>query len=235
MSLPQNGEGADAVEAAAAVSCSVYVVRHGTTPWNQQGIWQGERDIPLAPEGVTEAEAQAKAFEDRGVRWARCAVTSDLQRASQTAGILAPAIDVTPDPRLRECSLGEFEGLQRDVIRGPKYEHIFSRLMAMSQQERLQAAYFEGLETPQQMSDRALAAVRDLAEKARAADCAGEPLLAVTHSTIMEAVLAVLCGQRYEGIQMRRLAWFRLEVSTSGECQVVEKDGINFVEGHAVK
>lgn len=106
---------------------TVFFLRHGTTPWNQEGKWQGEIDIELAPEGIKEAEAQSKAFVDSGIHF-DAVFSSDLKRAFRTAEIVSAPHGVVPVPQqaLRECSLGEFEGMHKQDIHGPKYEHIFS-------------------------------------------------------------------------------------------------------------
>ena len=99
---------------------TVYFIRHGTSEWNLLKRWQGQTDTHLAEEGVVQAKAAGAALQEAGVRFAgvRC---SDLRRTARTAAILTAACGVTPedgpqitpivDVRLRECSLGIFEGL----------------------------------------------------------------------------------------------------------------------------
>ena len=101
----------------------VYVVRHGTTDYNLQGLWQGELDTELAQQGIEEAEAQACDFlEQQSLSFDAC-YCSSLKRAHRTAEILAaphPGCAVTPTSALREPCLGEFQGLHKEVIHGPK-------------------------------------------------------------------------------------------------------------------
>lgn len=88
---------------------NVLLVRHGETPWNREGRYQGRTDIPLSSDG----EAQVKAL---GARLAHLpialAVASPLSRARRTAeAILAGR--TTPlelDEGLLEISHGEWEG-----------------------------------------------------------------------------------------------------------------------------
>lgn len=97
-----------------------FIVRHGTTEWNKKGLWQGEIDTPLAPEGEAEAQKQSERFiEEEGVSFTHV-VCSDLKRAHRTAEILAAPHKITPAPapELRECSLGKFEGMHKDDIHG---------------------------------------------------------------------------------------------------------------------
>ena len=92
------------------MACTFYIIRHGTTEWNKQGRWQGEKDTELAPEGIQEAQTAAAAFVESGVSFS-AVYCSDLKRAHLTAQILSGPSDIEPQPRaeLRECSLGEFE------------------------------------------------------------------------------------------------------------------------------
>jgi broad specificity phosphatase PhoE len=207
---------------------SVYICRHGTSEWNLLSKWQGVTDTALAAEGVLQAEKQAAAFIDAGIRFDGC-VCSDLSRARTTAGILCGRHKISPivDPRLRECSLGEFEGLTKGEIFGPKYEHIFARLKSLPQEDRMHASYFDGLETPAQISGRV---TRCLIERLRMDETVSS-LLVVTHSTVMESVLAVLFSVNFDGIHMRTLAWMRLVFRDDEFFELVEMDGIHCDEG----
>ncbi len=88
---------------------NVLLVRHGETPWNRDGRYQGRTDIPLSPDG----EAQVRAL---GQRLAHLpidiAIASPLSRAKNTAqAILAGR--TTPlelDEGLLEISHGQWEG-----------------------------------------------------------------------------------------------------------------------------
>ncbi len=88
----------------------LFLVRHGETIWNAAGRYQGHMDVPLSAVGDAQAEALARrlAREHLDVIY-----TSDLSRAHSTArAIAAPHnLPVFPDPRLREMSFGEWEGM----------------------------------------------------------------------------------------------------------------------------
>lgn len=88
----------------------VVLWRHGQTDYNLGGRLQGQVDIPLNATGREQAEQAAQVV--AGFAPARI-VASDLQRAAETAGVLAGIVglDVTVDPRLRERSFGAWEGL----------------------------------------------------------------------------------------------------------------------------
>ncbi len=92
----------------------VLLVRHGQSEWNASGRWQGQADPPLTDFGRRQARTAAAVI---GV--VDAVVASDLQRASETAMIIAGEIGVGPvilDPGLRERDAGEWSGLTRAEI-----------------------------------------------------------------------------------------------------------------------
>lgn len=194
-------------------------------------------DTKLADEGIQQAKDQAKTFYEAGVKFSMCA-TSPLQRAAVTASILAESHGVTPvkDERLAECSLGEFEGLSRSVIYGPKYSSIFGKLAAMPHEKRVHSTYFAGLETPKDISDRVTRCIVSLAKSARPReiddddDDRARSILLVSHSVILKSLLAVQFGKYYEGIRMRTLSWMHINIDDGGKLRLVNSDGIEFTD-----
>ena len=92
----------------------VLLVRHGQSEWNAEGRWQGQADPPLTDLGRLQAREAAGALGTVDAVWA-----SDLQRAVETAAIIADQLGVGPvvvDPDLRERDAGEFSGLTRPEI-----------------------------------------------------------------------------------------------------------------------
>ncbi|MBQ9045922.1 MAG: histidine phosphatase family protein [Oscillospiraceae bacterium] len=85
----------------------LYIIRHGKTEWNRAHILQGHRDHPLNEEGVAQARAAAEAL--RGVTFTHV-FSSPLQRAVQTARIIAPDQEIVIDDRLIEMDYGPYEG-----------------------------------------------------------------------------------------------------------------------------
>jgi len=94
---------------------NVLVVRHGETPWNREGRYQGRTDIALSAEGVAQAQRLGQRL--AGVTIAH-AVASPLSRARATAEAIVRARPLELDDGLLEISHGAWEGqLATDVER----------------------------------------------------------------------------------------------------------------------
>lgn len=91
------------------------LLRHGQTDFNVEGRLQGHLDSQLTDEGRAQARTAAPAI---AAMAPALLVSSDLQRAADTADIVAAAAGllVKPDPRLRETNLGEWQGRTVDEI-----------------------------------------------------------------------------------------------------------------------
>jgi probable phosphoglycerate mutase len=63
----------------------VYIVRHGETEANRQGIFQGQLDTALNKAGIEQARMVGEFL--RGVRFDK-AFSSDLSRATKVCGFL---------------------------------------------------------------------------------------------------------------------------------------------------
>ena len=87
----------------------LFVARHGQTSWNVEMLAQGHSDIPLDERGRNQAAQLAEALVGSGIPRI---VSSDLSRAADTAKEIAATTGahLTMDARLRERSLGDFEG-----------------------------------------------------------------------------------------------------------------------------
>lgn len=86
------------------------LVRHGETDWNRDARLQGWTDIPLNEAGRSQARRLAERLAGR--RW-DAIYTSDLQRARETAAIVADGAGVRPvaSAAWREIKFGELEGI----------------------------------------------------------------------------------------------------------------------------
>ena len=102
----------------------IYLARHGETEWNLARRYQGWGDSPLTGRGVAQAEAIGQALaaipETAGAELA----ASPLGRARRTAEIIGEAMrhsrPIAFDDRLKEISLGSWDGLLRGEIEALK-------------------------------------------------------------------------------------------------------------------
>jgi probable phosphoglycerate mutase len=94
----------------------ILLARHGETPWNAEGRYQGQTDIPLSSLGETQATALGLRLKDLQIDRA---VASPLARARRTAELAlgeARASMLTTDPDLLEIAHGDWEGLLASEI-----------------------------------------------------------------------------------------------------------------------
>lgn len=92
-----------------AAHTEMWLVRHGESVWNAEKRYQGHKDIALNEMGVLQAQRLAARFAAEGVRF-DAVYSSDLQRASETARILCPTLDVQMLAGLRELDVGDLTG-----------------------------------------------------------------------------------------------------------------------------
>jgi len=95
---------------------NLYLVRHGETAYNRDGVALGREDVPLTAFGERQAAAVADALVDQPMDRI---YTSPLQRALATAAALARGRDVQPEvrPELIELDAGDAEGLTFPELR----------------------------------------------------------------------------------------------------------------------
>lgn len=93
----------------------LWLVRHGESKGNSEGILQGQKNYPLSDHGRQQAAAIAGRL--RKVRLTAC-YCSDLERAQETAEIIGALAGIEPiiDPRLREIDVGNWSGLTSKEI-----------------------------------------------------------------------------------------------------------------------
>ena len=80
----------------------IYLLRHGLTEYNAQKRYQGQRDIPLSAEGLSQLR---RADIDPKVVY-----ITPLQRTAQTARVLFPEAELVAVKDLQEMCFGSFEG-----------------------------------------------------------------------------------------------------------------------------
>lgn len=102
------------------MSLDIYLMRHGKTIANEQGLVQGWSDSPLTEEGIAGVVKSAQRFADAGIKF-DAAFCSTSPRAKTTAQLVLQTTN-QPDLRiqeiedLREYNFGSFEQTHRDEL-----------------------------------------------------------------------------------------------------------------------
>lgn len=98
---------------------TVYLIRHGETLWNYEGLIQGQADVPLSAAGRRQVAALGARFS--GLRFGAI-YCSDLERALETARALDGPL--TPSPLLREKHFGDWQGKRGEEARAADPELV---------------------------------------------------------------------------------------------------------------
>ena len=162
----------------------ILLARHGETPWNAEGRYQGQIDIPLSPVGEAQARALGERLKD--VRIDR-AVASPLSRAQATARFaLGPAREgmLLTEPDLQEIAHGEWEGLLASEIQ----EKDPARLRAW--REEPDTVLMPGGESLRQVLDRSWRGL----STAMAGLGDEDTLLVVAHDAVNRVILCRILG-----------------------------------------
>ena len=192
----------------------ILLARHGETPWNAEGRYQGQIDIPLSPIG--EAQAQALGARLASVDITR-AVASPLSRAQRTAQLAlgaARADMLLTEPELQEIAHGEWEGLLASEI----HEKDPSRLQAW--REEPDTVLMPGGESLRLVLERSWRGL------ARATEGLGEhdTLLVVAHDAVNRVILCKVLG-----LPLSRLWTFRQAPTTLNLLEGPDLDSLEVV------
>lgn len=120
-------------------------------------------------------------------------VTSPLERCRETARVLVPGTRAVSERRLTECDYGDWTGKElKKLAKEPLWRTV---------QSQPSAARFPGGESLQEMSSRAVAAIRERDAEVEAAVGAHGVWLAVSHGDVIKAVLADALGMHLDAFQ----------------------------------
>lgn len=161
----------------------IYLARHGTTAWNEEGRLQGHRDIPLSPTGRAEAALLAKRLAHLHFD---AIAASDLQRARETAEIVANGlrhpVQVEILSELREMGFGVWEGLTPAEVATQDPEGL-----SACRRDPVGAAP-PGGESPRQVAERVRRAFDTLWGSGR------RRILVVSHGGVLKLLILSLLG-----------------------------------------
>lgn len=187
----------------------ILLARHGETPWNAEGRYQGQEDIALSEVGIDQASALGQRLHDTHIDRA---IASPLVRARRTAELALGeqhASNLMFDDGFKEIAHGSWEGLLASEI----HERDPERLLAWRESpDSVQMP--DGGESLQQVLDRAWPALI----RACSGLGADATLLIVAHDAVNRVLLC-----RILGIPLSKLWSFRQAPTT-----------LNLLEGSSV-
>lgn len=192
----------------------ILLARHGETPWNAEGRYQGQEDIALSEVGERQASLLGARLAD--VRIDR-AVASPLSRADRTARLALGATResmLRTDAGLAEIAHGTWEGLLASEIR----ERDPDRLAAW--RDAPDTVLMPGGESLQQVFDRAWPAFVAAVDGLGPDDTA----LIVAHDAVNRVILC-----RILGIPFSKLWTFRQAPTTLNLLEGVDADRLDVV------
>lgn len=197
--------------------CTLYIVRHGQTDWNLNGITQGQTDIPLNPEGIHQAQELGKNLKHINFD---AVFSSDLIRAKKTAEILTleKKLAIQTTKLLRERRFGTQEGKDNKLL-----DKSYETWEKLDKKARMQYKPFEGFETDEELIDRFITFLREVA-----VGHTGKTVLIVSHGGMMRALLNHLSEEIYVAGSISNLAYLKLE-SDGVDFFIKETQGINNV------
>jgi len=164
-------------------SRTLIVWRHGETDHNASGIWQGQLDTALSQTGREQALSAAEALTAYNPS---VIVSSDLQRAADTARSLAArvGVQVRYDERLREIHAGLWQGMTA----GDVTEQFPAEQAALRAGEDIQRGVHG--ENLAQVAERTRAAVDEVLADLPAGECA----VIATHGVAGRAIVSSMVG-----------------------------------------
>lgn len=188
--------------------CTIYLVRHGETEWNEKKLIQGHSDIPLNVKG----ELQSKQLGEKlkNVHF-EAVFSSDLIRAKRTAEIiiLEKKLAVITTNTLRERMFGRFEGKHIDELR-----KILGELILFSKERQKKLFGLNDIENDEEVIGRFIPFTREVAVAYQ-----GKSVLVVSHGGLIRAFL--------DHIGFKMPKYSEKPMKNAGYL-IIESDGVEF-------
>jgi broad specificity phosphatase PhoE len=159
---------------------TLFLVRHGQTGWNKEGIFRGTKDVPLDAVGKEEALSVGKRLKEEGIT---AVFSSPLSRAKETAEAIARfhKIEVQLLAGLIDLNFGEWEGQSLEAVK-KRYPDLY--------QQWLQAPHeviFPGGEGLDVVRSRVMGAVEGIIERHPQ-----EVVVLVSHRVVLKVLICAL-------------------------------------------
>jgi len=185
----------------------LFLLRHGRTQWNKEGIFRGRADIPLDEVGRKEAELLGKRLKDVPIK---AIFSSPLKRAQETASIIA---SFTKSPvfvreELIDISFGSWEGLSVEEVR-LRFPDLYEKWL--NAPHELSFPQGESLKV---VEERAFNFIEDLKSNHQK-----DTIALVTHRVVLKVLISKLLGLNLK-------AFWRIEQGTSALNEFEWKNGM---------
>jgi alpha-ribazole phosphatase len=187
----------------------LFLVRHGETDWNLTRRYQSHSDMPLNQNGIQQAQSLAKRLSKERID---AIYSSDLWRTMETANCIAkeykPVLVVQSDPRWRELSFGNWDGLNHEEIQAG-WQMEINRWYA----DPVNSCPPEG-ETILQLSERVRSAWDELQSQHK-----DETVLLVSHGGTIQVLLCMLLSvelSRYWQLHVKQAALTEISMYEAG-------------------
>jgi broad specificity phosphatase PhoE len=202
----------------------VVFIRSGETDWNLNGRWQGWVASPLNTLGRQQMERLANFIRHIGLTKL---YSSDHRRARESAEILAQSLgfDPTYDERLRERSIGYFQGLTVPEIHG-WYRDEYRQLLQNPENYRV-----PGGESIMDVNERAKSFFEDLT-KSEQDNPANVTVGVLSHtSTINLMIKYMVPDQDMTNMSFANSSVTTLLKTTEGAWRLVTVNDLSHLEG----
>lgn len=158
----------------------IYLVRHGQTDFNLQGVVQGSGiDAPINERGKAQAKAFFEAYKE--VPFDQVYHTALIRTKQSIQGFLDLGISSEALPELNEISWGDYEGTPMTPEEGEYYRHMLHQW----QQGNLDYAIAGG-ESPNRVAERMRIGISKILKGP------GETILVCMHGRAMRIFLSIM-------------------------------------------
>jgi broad specificity phosphatase PhoE len=161
---------------------TLYLVRHGSTAWNESPRFRGLADIELSETGLAQANNLAKCLKSRPITMV---YSSPLRRAMQTAEAIAlpRGLEVHAHCGLSSVDYGDWEGRTEQEAQQLAPD-LYATFLAA-----IETLRFPGGESMDELRNRASAALQEIASAH-----AGQHVVVVTHQVVTRVLICVVLG-----------------------------------------
>ena len=160
----------------------LFLVRHGRTGWNKEGVFRGTKDVPLDEVGKEEALLVGGRLKGEAIR---AVYSSPLSRAKETAQAIAEfhSLEVQCLDDLIDLHFGEWEGLSLKEVQ-KQYPDLYQEWLKTPHQ-----VCFPGGEGLAAVRSRSTGAIEDIITRHPQ-----EAVALVSHRVVLKVLICALLG-----------------------------------------